>query len=132
MPEAFVTKNTEASDKDIFGCAREMLGTMDPHKRKFAVCILENLRADYDTKCEAMLGLAARGDIRVKKHIEDALNASSIGSLVLEAAEVFGSRDLLPALEALKQAHRDTWDETDRWHQDLDRALEACFKADRK
>jgi HEAT repeat protein len=72
-----------------------------------------------DTRCEALLGLARRGDERVVGPLQAELEADRVGELAVEAAAAIGAPELLPALEGLV----DWWDvDTDL----LNSALEAC------
>jgi HEAT repeat protein len=62
--------------------------------------------SDFDTRSEAMIGLAERKDPRVVPFIAAALAADTVGALAVEAAGVVASPDLLPALVEL----RSWWD----------------------
>jgi HEAT repeat protein len=60
----------------------------------------------HDTRAEAMLALARRGDERVVPAVLAALTAQSVGRLAVEAAALLPSASLLPALLGL----RSWWD----------------------
>jgi HEAT repeat protein len=62
--------------------------------------------SDFDTRSEAMIGLAERKDPRVVPFIAAALAADTVGALTVEAAGVVGSPELLPMLLEL----RSWWD----------------------
>ena len=61
---------------------------------------------DDDTRAEAFIGLARRGDRRVLTALRRALESDAVGSLAVEAAALIGDPELHPALLALK----DWWD----------------------
>ena len=61
---------------------------------------------DDDTRAEAFIGLAQRGDRRVLTDLRRELASASVGSLAVEAAALLGDPELHPALLALK----DWWD----------------------
>lgn len=62
--------------------------------------------SDFDTRSEAMAGLAERKDQRVIPFIAEALASETVGSVAVEAAGVIGSPQLLPRLLEL----RSWWD----------------------
>lgn len=62
--------------------------------------------SDFDTRSEAMAGLAERKDQRVIPFIAEALASETVGSVAVEAAGVIGSPQLLPMLLEL----RSWWD----------------------
>ena len=61
---------------------------------------------DDDTRAEAMVGLAQRGDRRVLTALRRELESDSVGALAVEAAALIGDPELHPALLALV----DWWD----------------------
>ncbi len=74
---------------------------------------------DADTRAEALMGLAVRGDHRVVAALQRELTGDEVGTLVVEAAKVVHSPELGAALEYLR-----TW-----WDVDpalLDEAIAAC------
>lgn len=77
---------------------------------------------DGDTAGEALVGLAARNDVRAVDRLLMWLEEPDCGNLVVEAAATLGSPKLLPALLRLKEQG---WDQDDprEW---LDQAIEAC------
>jgi HEAT repeat protein len=74
---------------------------------------------DDDTRCEALLGLARRGDRRVLMTLRKELESDSVGSLAIEAAALIGDPQLHKALIALQ----DWWDVDDEL---LGEAIRAC------
>lgn len=62
--------------------------------------------SDFDTRSEAMIGLAERKDQRVVPFIAAALASDTVGALAVEAAGAIASPDLLPVLLEL----RSWWD----------------------
>ena len=74
---------------------------------------------DLDVQCEALVGLARRGDPSAVEATLRLLSAESVGRLVVEATGLIGDPTLFPALERLA-----TWWDVD---QDLlDNALREC------
>ena len=55
----------------------------------------------FDTRCEAIVGLAARGDPRALAPTQEALRAGSVARLAVAAAKELGDPVLLPELEAI-------------------------------
>ncbi len=108
----------------------------DPHNRDWACFSLgdmieldtPNLRnalaerlsdEDDDTRCEALAGLARRGDSRVVEPLLKALASESVSTLEVEAAELIADPRLYPELLAL----RGWWDVNEAL---LERAILAC------
>ncbi len=56
---------------------------------------------DFNTRSEALLGLARRGDARVVPFVEAALSAETVGELAVEAAGAIRAPELLSALQEL-------------------------------
>ena len=87
---------------------------------------------DYDTRCEAIMGLAKRKDRRVIPIISKELASDSIGCLVVEAAALFPDSQFLPQLTAIRDiALRELPDGSDpslhRWMIDkVNVAIDAC------
>jgi HEAT repeat protein len=75
--------------------------------------------ADYDTRCEAIVGLAKRGDHRVIPVISQELASDCVGSLVVEAAAMIPDPQFHPQLIALRE-----WWDVSQTH--LDEAIAAC------
>jgi HEAT repeat protein len=74
---------------------------------------------DFDTRCEAIVGLAKRKDSRVVPVIAKELASDCVGSLVVEAVTMIPSTEFYPQLIALKE-----W-----WDVDtilLDEAIKLC------
>jgi hypothetical protein len=75
--------------------------------------------AHYDTRCEALVGLAKRRDLHVTSRVIRELTGESVGKLVVEAAAHLGQTELVNPLIELK----DWWDVDSVL---LERAIEAC------
>jgi HEAT repeat protein len=75
--------------------------------------------ADFDTRSEALVGLAIRGDRRAVPRILAALQAETVGELVVEAAMEVGDPLLLEPLHEL----RSWWDINDEL---LESAIRRC------
>jgi hypothetical protein len=56
---------------------------------------------DFDTRSEAILGLASRRDHRVLPHLVEALARENVGALSIEAAGLLGLEELRAPLERL-------------------------------
>ena len=52
----------------------------------------------FDTRSEALIGLARRGDDRAVRPVLAALRAEVVGKLAVEAAGLLGRKEFLPAL----------------------------------
>jgi HEAT repeat protein len=74
---------------------------------------------DYDTRCEAIVGLAKRGDRRVIPIISKELASDGVGSLVVEAVTMIPDSRFYPQLIALQE----WWDVSKGL---LSEAIEAC------
>jgi HEAT repeat protein len=74
---------------------------------------------DDDTRCEALVGLARRGDERVIGPLQKALSSAEPWSLEIEAAESIADARLYPALIAVRD-RRESPDEP------LEDAIRAC------
>jgi HEAT repeat protein len=75
--------------------------------------------ADYDTRCEAIVGLAKRKDARVVPVIVKELTSNDVGNAAVEATTLMPLPEFYPGLVALKE-----W-----WDVDvtlLDEAITAC------
>jgi hypothetical protein len=73
----------------------------------------------FDTRSEALIGLATRRDERVVPHIVAALRAETVGGLAVEAAGVLGLPAFIEPLEEL----RSWWDVDPKL---LESALQSC------
>jgi HEAT repeat protein len=74
---------------------------------------------DDDTRAEAIIGLARRGDRRMLPALRDELASGSVGRLAIEAAALVGDPQLYPLLAALQ-----SW-----WDVDVEllgEAIQAC------
>ncbi|HEY3266501.1 MAG TPA: HEAT repeat domain-containing protein [Armatimonadota bacterium] len=79
---------------------------------------------DFDTRSEALVGLARRHDPRVLEPLREMLEGDEAGLLALEAAETLADSRLLGALSGLRA--RMEADEEDPWDHALDAAIAAC------
>jgi len=95
----------------------QMIDLDTPVIREALTARLED--ADYDTRCEAIVGLATRGDRSVIPIISKELASDCIGSLVVEAAGMIRDPQFYPQLIALRQ----WWDVSEST---LNEAIEAC------
>ena len=77
---------------------------------------------DDDTRCEALVGLARRGDRRVLPALQSSLSSDSVCSMEVEAAALIGDPLLLKELVALRE-----WWDVDKAL--LDEAIRACSNA---
>jgi HEAT repeat protein len=75
--------------------------------------------SDFDTRCEAAVGLAKRKEPRAIRGLADCLMSDRVGELYVEAAELYADPQLKGALGALKR----WWDVNPEL---LDRAIAAC------
>jgi HEAT repeat protein len=73
----------------------------------------------FDTRSEALIGLAQRGDDRAIDPIVAALRAEVVGKLAVEAAGLLGREEFLPALRDL----RSWWDVDEDL---LERSIQQC------
>ena len=121
---------TRDEDADVRDVATYGLGTQLRHAgwergepQAVGRALLERVDdEDLDTRSEALLGLAYRGDDRAVEPLLKALGEDVVGSLAVEAAAELGDPRLLPALHEL----------TEWWDADqalLDRAVERCSGA---
>jgi HEAT repeat protein len=74
---------------------------------------------DYDTRCEALVGLASRHDLAVTSKLAAELGSGHVGKLVVEAAKDLAQPALLKPLQALQ-----AWWDVD--HKLLEEALQVC------
>jgi HEAT repeat protein len=88
--------------------------------------------SDYETRCEAIMGLALRGDRRVIPSISKELVSDSVGCSVVEAAAIIPDPDFYPLLLglrdiALQESSDASNDSTKMWQiAKIDEAIEAC------
>jgi HEAT repeat protein len=133
---AVVLATTGHDDRTAIDLLIEMTRDVDPLVRDWATFALgsqldvdsseirtalaERLAdADDETRGEALVGLARRGDRRVVPILREELAQESVGILIIEAAEVIGASELYPALIGLRERLRSTPDV-------LERAIAAC------
>lgn len=85
---------------------------------------------DWDTRCEAQLGLARRGDARAIPLIRAELaRGNDVGTLTIEAAEELRAPELLPALLALRDDRNESDDRNEPVSTFFATALEAAIRA---
>ena len=77
---------------------------------------------DDDTRCEALVGLARRGNRRVLPALQSSFSSDSVCSMEVEAAALIGDPLLLKELVALRE-----WWDVDKAL--LDEAIRACSNA---
>jgi HEAT repeat protein len=109
-------EDTHVRDWATFAVA-QMIDLDTPAIREALAARLED--ADYDTRCEAIVGLAKRGDRRVIPVISEELASNRVGSLVVEAAAMIPDPQFHPRLIAL----RVWWNVSQTT---LDEAIAAC------
>ena len=115
---AELTRDPEAHVRDWATFALGSQAEMDtPELREALVSRLAD--EDDDTRCEALIGLARRGDRRVLTALRRELGSGFVGSLAVEAAALIGDPELHPALSAL----RNWWDIDEG---SLEEAIRAC------
>jgi len=59
--------------------------------------------SDFDTRSEALRGLARRADLRVTPYLRDELSSDRVGELAVEAAEILALPELLSPLKQLSK-----------------------------
>lgn len=115
---------SEDADSDVRDWATFGLGSMtdidSPEIRDALASRLDD--DDADTRCEAMLGLAERGDERAVPHIERELASDEVGQLAIDAAAALADPRFLPHLESLLACNPD--------EQSLQEAIARCRKSD--
>lgn len=62
--------------------------------------------SDFDTRCEALVGLARRGDESAVRSLKKWLAGDNVSMMMIEAAGYYGRSDIVPLLEEL----RSWWD----------------------
>lgn len=103
------SRDADSSVRDWATCA---LALRDDDSDAIRAALLERVSdIDFDTKSEAMLGLARRGDVRVLPYLIEALTCGHVGTLFVEAASHLALEQLIEPLQNLT-----TW-----W--DVDEAL---------
>ncbi len=117
----FLIELTEDPEAHVRDWATFALGSqveMDtPELREALVERLSDV--DDDTRAEAIVGLAQRGDRRIVPVLSEELASDSVGRLAVEAAALIGDPELHPALLAL----RNWWDVDEG---SLEEAIRAC------
>jgi len=91
------------TDSNVRNWATFGLGTqIDDDDPAIADALLARVEdGDLDTRDEALIGLARRGDLRVLAPLQAALEADSVGELAVEAAGNLACAELIPSLEKL-------------------------------
>jgi HEAT repeat protein len=117
---------TEDENSDVRDWATFGLGTqLDVDNERVRQALLDRLDdSDGDTAGEAIVGLAARKDVRVVETITQRLARPQVGNLIVEAAGKMGDSRFLPFLQALKDQGWDRDDPRGDW---LDNAIKACL-----
>lgn len=90
-------------DHDVRDWATFGLGTQcDADTPAIRDALLARLEDEHDdTRCEAMVGLAQRGEARAAPFIEKELENDAIGQLAIDAAALLGDPRFLPHLQSL-------------------------------
>jgi HEAT repeat protein len=112
-----LTDDTDTSVRDWATFALAYLAEDSPEIRTALWARVED--PDYDTRCEALVGLASRHELAVTLKVAEELGAESVGRLVVEAAKNLAEPALLESLQALE-----AW-----WDVDpelLKQAIQAC------
>lgn len=112
---------TRDEDPIVRDWATFVLGEFCDVRSAFVADVLAERLTDrhYDTRCEALVGLAKRHDTRTIGPLQDALSADSVGKLAIEAAVAIASPLLFENLVSL----RDWWDVDEAL---LEEAIAAC------
>ena len=109
------------SDRDVRDWATFAIGSLiDTDSPAIREALLTRLTdEDDETRGEALVGLASRGDERVVEPLLRELSLAKVGSLAVEAARDIGNPRLYPVLIRLRE----------RWHADeglLNEAIDRC------
>jgi len=85
--------------------------------------------SDYDTKSEAIVGLAKRNDKKIKEVILAELQSDSFGTLLFDAILTLGDDDYLPILNDRLQHLKNEYNEINRgWIHALEETIEELKK----
>jgi hypothetical protein len=114
-------KDSEVRDWATFG-----LGTqIDTDSLRIRRALWERVTdKHWDTKCEAIAGLAIRKDEKIKEVLIRELKKEAPTSLIFKAAADYGDSDLLPLMEAHIRAVKVTRGIEPGWLSDLNKAIE--------
>jgi hypothetical protein len=117
---------TKDSDRDVRDWSTFALGSQTEIDTNDLREALRDRLTDTDPEVrgEALVGLARRHDDRLKQAILDSLNGEFHGDWMLEAAEIVGDPDFVPALEKLRATMNH--DLPVRFLDSVDKALFAC------
>jgi HEAT repeat protein len=117
---AMLIKLSEDKVDEVRDWATFSLGSEGWDSPAIREALIRRLSDDhFDTRSEALIGLAVRKDARVLPALKMALEADCVGSLAVEAAREIGSPELHEALLEL----RSWWDVDTEL---LDEAIESC------
>jgi HEAT repeat protein len=109
-------ENKDVRDWATFGLGSQCDVDTDPIRAALFDRVTDE---HFDTRSEALVGLARRGDHRAIEAVLAALREEVVGEMAVEAAGLLGREDFLPALRDLK-----SW-----WGVDddlLERAIRRC------
>jgi HEAT repeat protein len=120
--EAVLIELTRDADADVRDWATFALGTLHETDTPAIRDALADRLADidFDTRCEAVVGLARRRDRRVLPALYKELSEDSVSPLAIEAASLFANSQLSAQLIALRG----------HWEGDaslLEQAIQACL-----
>lgn len=124
--ESLMTLTCDSCD-EVRDWATFSLGTLcERNTKRIREALFARLTDEhFETRNEAMFGLAARRDERVLPYVREALQGEQISSVILESAEKLADPSLCPLLETLKKK----WEERHAGHwlvNCLDNALRGC------
>ena len=74
---------------------------------------------DFDTRCEALVGLARRRDVSGVEQLKRSLQGDMVSTMMIEAAGYYGRSDFVPILQELQS----WWDVDDEL---LKKAIKHC------
>jgi HEAT repeat protein len=125
MVAAALIERFRDDDSDVRNWATFGVGSMlDIDSVEIRVALRGNLEdPEYDVQCEALVGLARRGDLSAVEPTIRMLTRQSVGRLAVEAAGLLADPKLLPVLNDLGK----WWDVDSEL---LDAALSACRGAE--
>ncbi|MFG6413531.1 HEAT repeat domain-containing protein [Roseateles sp. DC23W] len=115
--------------RDVCDWATFALGAQhDADTPAIRACLWQNVHdPDDDVRCEALIGLARRGDPRLVDHLLARLaDADDVWVLELEAAEKLGDPRLIPSLQALAQRTGEDLGAQNEWARQWRATLSAC------
>lgn len=119
-------KLSSDKDSDIRNWATFGIGTqIEIDNQKIRTALWQRINdTDFETKSEAIVGLANRKDEKIKDVIISELKNENDGTLLLEAILTLNDKDFLPLLNRnLKKARKDKEDITKEWISALEETI---------